>query len=65
MRKHSAPSAVNVLTKVTSTSLPVEGTTYDATADTPNARQPRRFTVTITHSRVQRGRPNRCPETST
>jgi hypothetical protein len=65
MRKHSAPRAVKVFTTARLRSSPVVGTTYDATADTPNARHPSRFTVAIADSRVRRGRPSRCPETST
>src|SRR3954454_2176544 len=67
IRKHRAPSDVNTFAAARSSASPVEGTTYAATAETPKATQPTRFTRAIHQSRVRRARPTssiaRQPET--
>ena len=64
-RKHNAPSDVAALTMVTSATLPLDGTTYAATAAAPKATQPQRFTVAVVPSSVPGGRRSRPWATAT
>jgi hypothetical protein len=64
-RKQSPPNEVNAFARARFRTSPVAGTTYDATAEIPNATQPRRLTAAIRHS-ASRGRHDAGrPETST